>query len=165
MRRLFPPRAALFLAACAGDNPENTPLHGEWEMSTKVTSLSVGGRYMAGDQLPREFKRLEQTESRCGEPMFLDRDWQQKDITRRVRADCTLETFDWTPAQVISSGRCTKVRGAKDFTPALRVAVDQTAEYYRMVVTMEGAASIPGAQGRPMVSVIAVQEGRRIGDC
>lgn len=153
------------LAACAADNPDNTPQLGIWDISTKVTSLSVGGRYLAGEQLPEEFKRLEQSESRCGEPMFLDRDWQQEDITKRVRADCTLDTFDWTPAQVTSSGRCTNVRGAEDFEPRLRVTIDQTAEYYRMVVTMEGNASIRGAPGRPQISVIAVQEGRRTGDC
>lgn len=162
-------RAALWLAiplaACAADNPENTPQLGKWEISTKVTSLSVGGRFLAGDQLPDEFKRLEQTENRCGEPMFSDRDWQEDDIAGQVNGDCTLETFDWTTAQVTASGRCTNVRGAPDFSPALRISVDQTADYYRMTVTMEGAATIAGAQGRPMVSVIAVQEGRRTGDC
>lgn len=162
-------RAALLLtlplAACAGDNPDNTPLYGKWEMSTKVSSLSVGGRYLAGDQLPDEFKRLEQTESRCGEPMFSDQEWQEDDIAGQVNGDCTLETFDWTVAQVTATGRCTNVRGAPDFEPRLRVTVDQTADYYRMVVTMEGSATIPGAAGRPMISVIAVQEGRRTGDC
>lgn len=97
--------------------------------------------------------------------MFNDRDWQQSDINRQVNGDCALDTFDWTVAQVTASGRCTNVRGAPDFTPALRVSVDQTSDYYRMTVTMEGTASVPGSPGRPMISVIAVQEGRRLGDC
>ena len=165
MRRLAVLLPLVALAGCARDNPDNTPQLGKWEISTKVTSLSVGGRLLAGDRLPEEFRRLEQTESRCGEPMFSDRDWQEDDIADQVNGDCTLDTFDWTVAQVRASGRCTDVRGAPDFTPALRISVDQTADYYRMTVMLEGAATIAGAQDRPMVSVIAVQEGRRTGDC
>lgn len=155
---------AACLASCAGDNPENVPLYGQWDMTTRVTSLTVDGMAVPPADYPPQFKQLGKSEQRCGEPMFIDRDWQQQDINRQVQGDCTLTSYDVTPTRVTGKGQCMLNLPDADFNPALDILVNQAADNFRMQITITGAANIQG-QGRHVISATAVQDGRRSGDC
>ena len=157
--------AGAFLASCAGDNPENVPLYGQWEMTTRVDSLSIDGMQVPPDQYPPEFKALAKTEKRCGEPMFIDRDWQEEDINRRVPGSCRLATYDITPTRVTGSGACRDVAPEAEFNPEFALGIDQAESSYRMVLTIEGSALIRGVDGRHYIKATAVQDGVRSSDC
>ena len=159
------PIACMVLAACAGDNPENVPLYGQWEMTTRVDSLSIDGMQVPRDQFPPEFKALAGTEKRCGEPMFIDRDWQEKDINRKVQGSCKLKAYDVTQTLVTGNGQCTEVAPEAEFNPEFTLRIDQAEASYRIVLTMEGSALIRGVDGRHYIKAIAVQDGVRSGDC
>lgn len=164
-RMLWATLAAGSLAACAGDNPDNVPLYGDWEMVTKVDSLSVDGIQIPRENFPAEFKQLEATEKRCGEPMFIDKDWQEDDINRRVSNKCTLTQYDVTPRLVTGTGLCESDGSPADFRPEIDLRINQAPESYKMVVSLAGSANIQGMSGRHRIKAIAVQEGRRLGDC
>lgn len=155
---------AAALAGCARDNPDNVPLHGQWEMTTRIGDLSVDGMVVPPDLYPPEFKALVKSEQRCGEPMFIDRDWQQDDINQHVKGDCTLTRYDVTPSTVTGKGQCLVDQPGADFSPALDIRIDQAPDNYRMTITLRGEATIKG-QGRHMISATAIQDGVRKGDC
>ncbi len=157
--------SAVWLAACAGDNPNNVPLYGEWEMTTKLDSVSIDGMPIMAADLPNSFKQLESVEKVCGEPMFIDRDWQEDDINRRVNADCTIESFNHSPRRMTAAGVCTLVDPKADYSPKFDVSVAQAENKYRAVVTLDGSAKVQGLDGRHRVKAIAVQNGKRLGDC
>lgn len=155
---------ATALAGCARDNPDNVPLFGQWEMTTKIGSLSVDGLAVPPEYYPLEFKQLEKSEQRCGEPMFIDRDWQQQDIDARVKGKCTLTSYDVTPTFVTGKGKCLIPSPEGDFKPDLDLRINQASDKYRMVVTIKGTGTIPG-HGPRFISATAVQEAVRSGDC
>lgn len=157
--------AATTLAACAGDNPDNVPLYGEWEMATRVDSLSIDGMQVPREHFPPEFLALETTEKLCGEPMFADKDWQERDITRKVRTQCTLSQYDVTPRLVTGKGQCESDGSPADFSPGIDVRINQAPDQYKLVVTLGGSANVQGLSGRHVVRATAVQRGRRLGDC
>jgi len=152
------------LAGCAGDNPDNVPLYGQWEMNTRIAGMSVDGMAIPPEYYPPEFKALAKSEQRCGEPMFIDRDWQEDDINDHLHGECTLDRYDVTQSQVTGKGRCVVDQPGAGFSPALDIVIDQAADNFRMTITLRGEASIPG-QGRHMISATAIQEGTRSGDC
>lgn len=166
MRWTFLPliAGAASLAGCARDNPDNVPLHGQWEMATRIGDLSIDGMAVPPELYPPEFKALVKSEQRCGEPMFIDRDWQEDDINDHVHGECTLERYDVTPTQVTGAGRCAVDQPGADFNPALDVRINQAPDSVHMVITLEGEATIPG-EGRHMISATAIQDGVRTGDC
>ena len=153
------------LAACAGDNPDNVPLYGEWEMVTRVDSLSIDGILIPPEDFPSEFKQLDGTEKMCGEPMFINRQWQEWDINRKVAGECTLDEFDATPRLVTGKGQCEGDGSAADFKPEMNFRINQAPERYKLFVSLEGSANIPGVEGRHVVRATAVQQGTRLGDC
>lgn len=153
------------LASCAGDNPENVPLYGDWEMTTRLGSLSIDGMVVPPEMVPAELQQIAGSEKRCGEPMFINREWQQADITRRVRGDCTMEQYDVTPTRVRGSGKCVNVAPEADFNPSFTFDISQSADSYRMKLEMKGDATIPGEPGRHVIRVSAIQDGVRAGDC
>lgn len=156
---------ALPLLAACGDNPDNVPLRGQWQMETRLDSFTLDGMIVSPEAFPPEFARLEQVEGRCGEPMFIDREWQIADINRRVDGECTFDDYTVTPSRVEGSGMCDLSSRGLDFQPSYSVGIDQSEESYRMVVTMQGSVVLP-EDGRPhTLKVIAVQQGTRTGDC
>lgn len=157
--------SAMALSACAGDNPENVPLYGQWDMETKLGSLSIDGMLVPPEMVPGEMLALAGTDSICGEPMFINREWQQNDINRKVRGDCTMEEYIVTPTRVTGKGVCTGVAPEADFNPRFTFDISQSAERYRMKLEMTGDATIPGTPGRHVIRVSAVQTGARSGDC
>ncbi|QIG54966.1 DUF3617 family protein [Altererythrobacter sp. BO-6] len=157
--------AAALLGSCAGDNPDNVPLYGDWEMITTLGSLYIDGRLVPPEMVPPELKALSASEKRCGEPMFINREWQQEDINRRVRGDCTIEQYDVTPTRVTGSGICANVAPEAGFNPRFTVDITQSAEQYRMKLEMKGDATLPGQPGRHVIRVLATQEGVRLGEC
>lgn len=156
---------ALFLASCAGDNPENVPLYGDWEMTTMLGSLSIDGMVVPPEMVPRELQQLAGSEKRCGEPMFINREWQQADINRKVRGDCTLEDYQVSPTRVTGKGICTGVVPQADFNPRFTFDISQSADRYRMKLEMTGDATLAGQPGRHVIRVSAIQDGVRQGDC
>jgi hypothetical protein len=157
--------SAMALSACAGDNPENVPLYGQWDMETKLGSLSIDGMLVPPEMVPGEMKALAETDSICGEPMFINREWQQNDINRKVRGDCTMEEYIVTPTRVTGKGVCTGVAPEADFNPRFTFDISQSAERYRMKLEMTGDATIPGTPGRHVIRVSAIQTGTRSGEC
>lgn len=157
--------SAMTLSGCAGDNPDNVPLYGQWDMDTKLGSLSIDGMLVPPEMIPGEMMALEGTDSICGEPMFINREWQQNDINRRVRGDCTMEEYNVTPTRVTGKGVCTGVAPEADFNPRFTFDISQSAERYRMKLEMTGDAAIPGTPGRHVIRVSAVQTGTRSGEC
>lgn len=153
------------LAGCFGDDPDNTPLYGQWEMATEVDSVTFDGMILPLEQMPPEFAAIQGSESRCGEPKFTDADWQQEDINRRVMGDCTMESYEVSPTRVDGTGVCRIGQGGTTSTPRLTVAIDQAEDSYRMVVAMEGSVVDPETSQPHSFKVIAVQEGTRTGDC
>ncbi len=152
------------LAAC-GDNPDNVPQRGNWTMTTRLGGLTIGGINVPADQIPPELKALEKVEERCGEPMFIDRDWQEKDINRHVKGHCRLSRYDITPTQIIGEGQCTGVAEAADYNPYFRLRVDQSPSRYTIALALEGPATLPGVEGRHTILAAVTQEGVRTGDC
>ena len=157
--------SAMAVSACAGDNPENVPLYGQWDMETKLGSLSIDGMLVPPEMVPGELNALAGTDSICGEPMFINREWQQNDINRKVRGDCTMEEYNVTPTRVTGSGMCTGVAPEADFNPRFTFDISQSSERYRMKLEMTGDAKIPGDSRRRVIRVSAIQEGVRSGEC
>lgn len=152
------------LAGCAGDNPDNVPEYGQWAIDTKLSSLTVDGLMVPASDLPQEMLALNKSEDRCGEPMFIDRDWQQADINRRVRGKCTLQRYNVNPTTVTGSGKCEEIAAGVDFAPEFDLAITQAPQSYRMRLTIKGMADLPDGTTR-YISAVAVQEGKRTGDC
>jgi len=157
--------SAMALSACTGDNPDNVPLYGQWDMETKLGSLSIDGVLVPPETVPGELKAMAGTDSICGEPMFINREWQKDDINRKVRGDCTMEEYDVTPTRVTGSGVCTGVAPEAEFNPRFTFEISQSAERYRMKLEMTGDAKIPGDSRQRVIRVSAIQEGIRSGEC
>ncbi|RGP41192.1 hypothetical protein BPTFM16_01488 [Altererythrobacter insulae] len=156
---------AFAVSSCAGDNPENVPLYGDWEMTTKLGSLTINGRVVPPENMPRQLAALEGKENICGEPMFIDRGWQEQDLNRQVSGDCTVERYDITPTRISGAGRCENVDAQADYSPHFTVDITQAEQSYRMNLTLTGDATIVGQPGRQVIRISAVQEGVRRGDC
>lgn len=152
------------LASCIPDNPDNIPLRGNWEMTTTLDSLTIDGTIVPPEMLPREIRDLNESDTRCGEPVFSDREGQQDVLDWRAGGACEFETYDVDGARVNTAGSCEAVGGIASFNPRFEASVVQREESYRMVVSMEGSADIPG-EGIHYLKIIAVQEGTRTGDC
>ncbi len=153
------------LAGCFGDDPENTPLYGQWEMVRTLDSVTIDGIAFAPDELPDDFRELEQVESICGEPIYTDRRWQAEDVRDRTRGMCELETYTNGSGSAELAGRCSMDGNGVTYTPTMRgnSRFDQTST--RDVIVMEGSITMPGESGLHVMKMIAVQEGTRIGDC
>lgn len=165
MRHTFIPLlAAPLLAGCMPDDPDNIPLKGSWAMSTTLDSLTIDGTIVPPEMLPPEIRGLNQTDTRCGEPVFTDRGAQELVLDWKAGGDCDFETYEVDGARVTAGGRCSAVGGMADFNPRFDASVVQRERSYRMVVSMEGSAEIPG-EGVHNIKIIAVQEGERTGDC
>ena len=165
IRLIFVGAATALVAGCAVDHPDNVPLHGEWEIATRLSSMTVDGMAVPPATLPPELKGLNDQETRCGEPMFIDRDWQQDDIDRRLAGKCTIDQYRVTPTRVTGKGMCQGISPGADFNPRFTLDIAQAEDHYRMTITMLGSATISGLPGRHVISVTAKQEGKRIGDC
>lgn len=152
------------LASCYADDPNNIPERGNWEMTTKIDSLTIDGVIVPADMLPPEIQRLNATESRCGEPVFTNRQGQEDILDWRAGGACDFESFEIDGPRVDTTGQCTVVGGIETFNPKFTADVVQRAQSFRMVVTMEGSAEIP-EQGTHYLKIIALQEGTRTGDC
>lgn len=152
------------LAACGVDDPDNIPLRGSWEMTTHLDSMTVDGMVIPRESLPSEIAGLNETDNRCGEPIFTNREGQQDVLDWQAGGACTFETYDIDGARVTTTGSCEAVGGIDTFNPRFNVSVVQREDNFRMVVTMEGSAEIPG-EGTHYLKLIAVQEGLRTGDC
>ncbi|WAT17786.1 hypothetical protein OZN62_12850 [Aurantiacibacter sp. MUD11] len=152
------------LAACAEDDPDNIPLRGNWEMATQLDSLTIDGTIVRPEMLPPEIARLNASEARCGEPVFSDRQGQQDVLDWRAGGACEFETYEVNGARVTTTGQCRNVGGMETFNPRFDASVVQREDNFRMVVSMEGSAEIPG-EGTHYLKIIAVQEGNRTGDC
>ncbi len=157
--------SVIALTACAGDNPDNVPLYGEWEMTTKIKSLTVDGRPIPVSSMPQQVRDLAGTEKQCGEPMFIDKDWQENDIISRIPGSCTFDQYDVTDTFVSGRGRCQASAMQVDFEPIIGFSVSQSEASYQMEVILEGSAEIPGGNGSRYVRAVAVQDGKRLGDC
>ncbi len=153
------------LSACAGDNPDNVPLYGEWEMTTRIQSLTIDGQAVPSRLVPQEVKDLEKTETICGEPMFIDKDWQEDDINSRMPGQCTLDQYDVTPTFVSGRGRCEASTMQGEFNPVVGIGINQSEATYTMEIIMEGTARLPGNMGSRYLRAVAVQDGKRLGDC
>ncbi|MEP5938463.1 MAG: DUF3617 family protein [Erythrobacter sp.] len=153
------------IAGCAGDNPDNVPLYGEWEMTTRVTSLTVDGNPIPASRIPQQIRDMEKAETICGEPMFSDQDWQEDDINSRIPGSCTFEQYDVTPTFVSGRGRCSASAMQAQFDPVLGLGITQSEQAYRMELILEGTAQLPGRMGNRYVRAVAVQQGKRLGDC
>ena len=157
--------AAVGLVGCAGDNPDNVPLYGDWQIVTKVDELSVDGMALPEKDWPRQFHELDKTETICGEPFFLEPDWQQFDIYRSASVDCEFDSYDVTDRQVTAKGVCPDAIPNANFSPQLSIDVSQHPERYRMLMTMSGTATMPGGGDERYIEVTAVQTGTRLGEC
>lgn len=157
--------ASLALASCAGDNPENVPLYGDWDMQTTLGSLSIDGMVVPPEMVPAELTAVAGSERRCGEPMFINREWQQDEVNRRVRGTCTIEQYDITPTRVTGRGKCEGVAPEAGFNPGFTLDIAQSADSYTMKLVMQGDATIGGQPGRHVIRVSAIQKGTRTGDC
>ena len=156
---------ALLLAGCGGDDPANVPQYGQWEVVRTLDSVSVDGMTFAAEDVPAEFREMEGTESICGEPIYTDRSWQQEDISERTKGQCELESYDYSAAGASLAGTCTIRGNGVEYTPRLHGTSTFAADRLRDVVTMEGTLNLPGDDSPHVMKLIAVQEGRRIGDC
>lgn len=156
---------AVAVAGCAGDNPDNVPLYGDWELVTKVDEFSVDGMALPEKDWPRQFHDLGKTEKICGEPYFLEPKWQEFDIFRNASVECEFERYDVTTKKVTARGVCPDAIPNANFSPKLSVDVSQDPERYRLFITMAGTATLPGGNGDHYLEVTAVQTGTRLGEC
>lgn len=156
---------AVALSSCAGDNPDNVPLYGDWELVTKVDELSIDGMAVPENQWPRQFHELNDTEKICGEPFFLEPDWQEFDIYRRASVDCEFDSYDVTKQKVTARGVCPDAIPNANFSPQLSIDVSQNPSRYKLFMTLAGTAEMPGGGGERYLEVTAVQTGTRLGDC
>lgn len=153
------------LSSCAGDVPENVPQYGQWELVRTLDSVTVDGIAFAADELPGDLTELEGTESVCGEPLYIDRDWLAEDLVDRTKGMCTLEDLANTPTTASMTGQCKiDVEGAV-YAPAMRGEAHFGPDHTRDVVTMEGTITIDGDPAPHVLKLIAVQESTRTGDC
>lgn len=157
--------ALVTLSACAADVPENVPERGTWEVAASLDSMTVDGMIIPPENFPPQLAALNETESQCGEPLFIDADWQQRDLSSRTGGQCTMEQYTFDDDSAEGSGRCDLSEGGMEFTPRFDVRVNFDATSYRMVVSMEGTTVLPEDDNPHSIRVIAVQEGTRTGDC
>ena len=153
------------LTGCGGDDPANPPLYGQWELVRTLDSVTVDGMAFAAADVPAEFRQMEGSETRCGEPLYTDREWQARDLRERTEGMCELQRYDTTATGASLSGTCMITDGGVEFTPTMRGSSTFSADRTRDVVTMEGTLALPGDPSPHVMKVIAVQEGRRLGDC
>ncbi len=154
------------LAACAQDVPENVPLHGQWELTLTVDSVTVNGMMFAGSDLPPGLLlELEGTQNVCGEPLYIDRNWQARDIARRTRGQCELDDYSHDDSSARFGGTCRLETENVVYTPAISGTSRFGEATSRDVVKMRGSVSAQGASRTDILEIIAVQEGKRVGDC
>ncbi len=153
------------LAGCFGDNPDNIPEYGEWQMVRKLDSMTIDGIAFARSDIPPEMLKMEGTETRCGEPTYTDRSWQAKDVKARTRGMCELEAYDNTGTSASLAGQCEIVGPDVTYRPKMTGTSTIGAQSTRDVVIMEGTITIPNDNSPHVLKVIAVQEGTRVGDC
>ena len=156
--------SALAISACAGDNPENVPEYGQWETQTELTSVTLDGLVIPPSQMPSAMLAVNGGDSLCGEPMFINREWQEADINRKLNGKCTLDHYEVTPSRVTGAGRCENIDPQADFSPEFDLDIAQSAQSYRMRLVMKGMATLPNGS-QHYVSAVAVQEGTRTGEC
>lgn len=157
--------AASALIGCAGDNPDNVPLYGDWQLVTKVDEFSVDGMALPESKWPKEFDDLARTEKICAEPFFLEPDWQEFDIFRRASVACEFRTYDVTKQKVTAEGICPDAIPKANFSPRLGLDISQNPERYKLFISLSGSATIPGSQRDHYIEVTAVQTGTRLGEC
>ena len=153
------------LAGCAGDNPDNVPLRGEWQLVKTLDSVTLDGMTFSADQMPAEIRDFEGSETRCGEPIYTDAEWQSDDIAGRTGGMCELETYSHDADGAEYAGQCTINQAGGTYNPALRGHSRFDENSSRDVITMEGTITLPGDDTPHVLKMIAVQEGTRLGDC
>ena len=153
------------LLACAGDNPANPPERGEWEMVAEIDSVTIDGRIFPTEQLPPQFQSLQNTKRQCGEPMFVDPDWQQDDLADRTGGQCSFDRYDHTDTGASGAGTCRLEGSGTEYNPRFETDVSFGSDSYRTVIRMNGSMTVPQDGSTHTVRIIAVQEGTRLGDC
>ena len=153
------------LSACAQDDPDNTPLRGQWETTMRLSSVTLNGMTFAPADLPGELRQFEGTETQCGEPLYTNANWQAVDVARRTGGECRLVDFTHDSNSARFVGQCSFSEQGMAYNPSIngRSTFDETNA--RDVVTMQGDIVDPGSGSRAVLKMIAVQESRRIGDC
>ncbi|WP_260482698.1 DUF3617 domain-containing protein [Sphingomicrobium flavum] len=155
---------AMTLASCsAADDPDNVPIKGLWESEYRISSIRAGHEYMSGNELPAAFRNFRRTERVCAEPRFAEKDAFFDDFAAHMKGQCEMTDYNVTTTSMTATGYCKNVADI-DYDPTLRVRGDIGPENFKMVLTFDGAATIPGA-GRRAVEMIAVAEATRVGDC
>ncbi len=97
--------------------------------------------------------------------MFIDRNWQQREINRRVNGRCTLDRYEVTSTRVSGGGTCQDIVPGAQFMPEFTLTIAQAPQNYRIDMTIKGMATLPNNGGRRFIEARAVQEGRRAGPC
>lgn len=157
--------ALALLVGCAADVPENVPLRGEWELVQTIDSVTVNGTLFGRDDLPEGLLELEGGKRVCGEPLYIDRDWQAGDLASRTKGQCTLNEYSHDSSSARFAGHCTVETPHATFNPKVTGHSKFTQTSSRDVVRMEGSIASPGSPQSDVLQIIAVQEGTRIGDC
>tara|TARA_E500000305_G_scaffold36177_1_gene27535 strand:- start:239 stop:748 length:510 start_codon:yes stop_codon:yes gene_type:complete len=153
------------LAGCAGDNPDNIPEYGQWEMVRALDSMTIDGMMFARGDIPPEMLAMEGTETRCGEPTYTDRAWQAKDVRNRTKGMCEVETYESTGTSASLTGQCEIAGPDGTYRPKMTGNSTIGAQSTRDVVIMEGTFTVANDSSPHVLKVIAIQESTRIGDC
>ncbi|KLE34995.1 DUF3617 domain-containing protein [Aurantiacibacter luteus] len=154
---------ALLLGGC-GDDPDNVPEYGQWELVRTLDSVTIDGMVLAPEGVA-EFRQFEGTEQHCGEPIYTRAEWQADDVSDRTGGQCELTDYSHDTRGARLVGRCTIEGEGVEYTPTLTGRSTFDATSTRDVVTMEGTLTVPGDSSPHVMKAIAVQEGRRIDDC
>lgn len=164
MRTIIALAAVTVLTGCSvADDPDNIPLKGMWEIDYRASSLRAGNIFLGQDDLPDDIKRLANSDRRCVEPKFATKEDFIDDFNSHMKGQCEMTDYETDGKTMRASGACSNM-GAMDFKPVLKVKGDVAEDQFKMVMTFDGAASIPGA-GRRAVTLITVAEAKRVGDC
>lgn len=156
---------ASLLCACGGDNPNNVPQYGQWEMVRTIDSVTLDGIAFAADELPDEFRQMEKSESICGEPTYTDRAWQVDDVRHRTHGICELERYSHSSHGATLEGSCTIEARGVEYRPTMSGSSTFDETSTRDVLIMEGTLFVEEEPGPHVLKVIAVQQGNRTGDC
>lgn len=164
-RSILAMAAPIALLGCASDIPENVPERGTWEIVAQVDSLTVDGMIIPREDLPAQFTALETSKSLCGEPLFIDPEWQQDDLGDRTGGQCQFTSYDHSETGATGTGQCSINEGGLEFEPGFDVRANFDEQSFRTVVTMSGSTILPQDGNPHTIRIIAVQEGTRTGDC
>jgi hypothetical protein len=165
MRTILILPSVLVLSACAGDHPDNVPQYGQWEVVNRIDSLTIDGIVIPPEQVPSELTSFNETGGFCGEPMFIESDWQQDDLARRTRGQCAMESYTFDAASAEGTGRCTVDDADQPWSPKFTLRSKFDEQSFRKVVTLDGSIVLAKDNSPHTIRVIGIQEGSRGGEC